>query len=55
MATLATIMSLLVAIPSCSVVLVLMRAFTLRTKQVFVISLGVAAGDFVFVVLVLSA
>ncbi|WP_373091924.1 LysE family translocator [Zhongshania sp.] len=50
---LATIMTLLAAIPSSSVALVVIRASTMGVKQGVITSLGVAAGDLVFVAMVL--
>ncbi len=50
---LATIMTLLAAIPSSSVALVVIRASTMGVKQGVITSLGVVAGDLVFVAMVL--
>lgn len=50
---LVTIMTLLAAIPSSSVALVVIRASTMGVKQGVITSLGVVAGDLVFVAMVL--
>jgi len=50
---LATVMTLLAAIPSSSVALVVIRASTMGVKQGVITSLGVVAGDLVFVAMVL--
>tara|TARA_A100000171_G_scaffold49282_1_gene58070 strand:+ start:760 stop:978 length:219 start_codon:yes stop_codon:yes gene_type:complete len=50
---LAMIMTLLAAIPSSSVALVVIRASTMGVKQGVITSLGVVAGDLVFVAMVL--
>jgi len=51
--TLATIITLLAAIPSSSVALVVIRASTMGIKQGVITSLGVVAGDLVFVAMAL--
>lgn len=51
--TLVTIMTLLAAIPSSSVALVVIRASTMGVKQGVITSLGVVAGDLVFVAMAL--
>lgn len=50
---LATIITLLAAIPSSSVALVVIRASTMGVKQGVITSLGVVAGDLVFVAMAL--
>jgi len=51
--TLATIITLLAAIPSSSVALVVIRASTMGVKQGVITSLGVVTGDLVFVAMAL--